>query len=350
MFVRSFRVGLAAICLAACSAVLAHGQALDQVYTTKGGVPAKGTITDAMTKDNVTLDMTGVARQFPINEIARVVFGDEPQQLSNARNSVAAGNYESALESLKAIPGGSLVRPHILQDAQFYLALCQGKIAMTAGGDRAKAEADLSAFARTYPNNYHFYEAAELLGDMAMSSGRYDVAVKYYNPLASAPFEDVKMRANNNKARALVGQKKYAEALQSYDDVIAGNGAGTEATAQKQFAAVGRAHCLGETGKPEEGVKILEDIIAKNDAEDIKLFARAYNALGACHMKAGRNKEAMLAYLHTDVMFSADAEAHAEALYNLIKVWTALNKAERAAQARATLREKYGGSIWNSQT
>ncbi|WP_254512697.1 tetratricopeptide repeat protein [Anatilimnocola floriformis] len=346
MFVRSFRVHFMAVCIAASSAVLAHGQALDQLYTTKGGVPNKGTVTDATTKDAVTLDMAGVARQFPISEVARIVFGDEPQQLSNARNSVIAKNYDAALESLKQIPAGSLVRPQILQDAQFYMALCQGKIAMTEGGDRAKAEADLSAFARAYPNSFHFYEAAELLGDMAMSNGRYDLAVRYFTPLSKAAAEDVQMRANNNMARALVGQKKFAEAITAYDAVLGGTLVTQEAQNQKLLATVGRAGCLGETGKPEDGIKILDEIIAKNDPEDARLFSRTYNALGTCQMKAGRNKEALLAFLHTDVMYSGESEAHAEALYNLVKVWTALNKGERAAQARATLKDRFAGSIW----
>ena len=349
MLFRSFRISLAAVCLAACSTVFAYGQALDSVYTTKGGAPSKGTITDAMTKDNVTLDMAGVPRVFAINEIARITYGDEPQELSNARNSVVAKNYGSAMEELKKIPAGSLVRPHMLQDAQFYMALCQVKLAMSEGLDRTKAETDMANFARTYPNSYHFYEAAELLGDLAMSGGKYDVAVRYYTPLAKAPYEDMQMRANNASARALVAQKNFAEALTRYEAVLASGLATAEASSQKMLATVGKAQCLGETGKPDEGVKMLEDVIAKNDPQDTRLFARTYNALGSCHLKAGREKDALLAYLHTDVLFYADGEAHAEALYHLIKLWTNMNKADRATAARSTLKDRYAGSVWNSK-
>ena len=349
MLVRSIRVSLAVACLAACSAGLASGQALDSVYTTKGGAPAKGTITDAMTKDSVTLDRAGVPRFFQINEIARITYGDEPQELANARNSVVAKNYGSAMEELKKIPAGTLVRPHMLQDAQYYLALCQVKLAMSEGQDRTKAETDMSTFARTYPNSYHFYEAAELLGDLAMSGGKYADAVRFYRPLAGAPFEDMQMRANNSSARALVAQKNFAEALTKYEAVLASGLATAEATNQKMLATVGKAQCLGETGKPDEGVKMLEDVIAKNDPQDAKLFARTYNALGSCHLKAGRDKDALLAYLHTDVLFYSDGEAHAEALYHLIKLWTNMNKADRATQARSTLKDRYAGSVWNSK-
>jgi tetratricopeptide (TPR) repeat protein len=345
---RSFQT-LAALVIAGCSVLVAHGQALDSVFSVKGGVPSKGTVTDAMTKDNVTLDMAGVPRVFPINEISRITYGDEPSELTNARNSVIAKNYGAAIEELKKIPQGALIRAQMQQDASYYMALCQLKLAMLEGGDRKKAEADMVNFVRTSPNSYHFYEAAEMLGDLAASSGNYEQAVKYYTPVSAAPYEELQMRANNAAARALVAQKKFPEALQRYDAVLASGLTNAEASSQKMLATVGKAQCLGETGKPDEGVKMLEDIIAKNDPQDAKLFARTYNALGSCHLKAGRDKDALLAYLHTDVLFYSDGEAHAEALYHLVKLWTGMNKADRATAARGTLKDRYAGSVWNSK-
>jgi tetratricopeptide (TPR) repeat protein len=343
------RISFAAAVLVS-SASFVHAQSLDSVYSIKGGAPSKGTVTDAMSKDEVTLDMAGVPRKFPTNEIARITFGDEPAPLTNARNSVVAKNYNAALESLRQIAPGDLVRAHMQQDAMFYQALCQLKLAMTEGGDKAKAEADMLRFVQTAPSSYHFYEAAELLGDLATSAGKYPEAVKYYTPLTRAPFEDVQMRANNAVARGLMAQKNYPKALESYEAVLSSGLTTQEAVNQKMFATIGKAQCLGETGKPDEGVKMLEDVIAKNDPQDAKLFARTYNALGACHLKASRDKDALLAYLHTDVLFYADGEAHAEALYHLTELWTKMNKADRATDARRTLRERYAGSIWNSKS
>jgi tetratricopeptide (TPR) repeat protein len=345
---RSFQT-LAALVIAGCSVLVAHGQALDSVYSIKGGVPSKGTVTDAMTKDNVTLDMAGVPRVFPINEISRITYGDEPSELTNARNSVIAKNYGAAIEELKKIPQGALIRAQMQQDASYYMALCQLKLAMLEGGDRKKAEADMVNFVRTSPNSYHFYEAAEHLGDLAASSGNYEQAVKYYNPISAAPFPELQMRANNAAAKALVAQKNFPEALKRYEAVLSSDLTNAEASSQKMLATVGKAQCLGETGKPDEGVKMLEDIIAKNDPQDAKLFARTYNALGSCHLKAGRDKDALLAYLHTDVLFYSDADAHAEALYHLVKLWNGMNKADRATAARGTLKDRYAGSVWNSK-
>ena len=96
----------------------------------------------------------------------------------------------------------------------------------------------------------------------------------------------------------------------------------------------------------DEGVALLQDIINKNDPQDAPLFARTYNALGRCYLKLNKPKDALLAFLHTDVLFSGDAEAHAEALYHLSKLWSDMNKSDRAVAARTTLRERYAGSIW----
>ncbi|WP_425617968.1 hypothetical protein NA78x_001660 [Anatilimnocola sp. NA78] len=342
------KIAVVAAILGSCYTLAAQAQSLDAVYSNKAGVPSKGTIT-AVTKDEVTLDMAGVARPFPTNEVTRVIYADEPNELTNARNSVVAKNYNAAIEELKKLDPSLLTREFMRHDAAYYKALSELRLAMTEGGDKTKAETDMLAFLRAAPNSYHFYEAAELLGDLAASSGKYENAIRYYGPITKAPFEDYQMRANNALARAQVAQKNFPAALAGFEAVLAGNLSTAEANQQKLLASVGKAQCLGETGKADEGVSMAEGIIAKNDPQDAKLFARAYNALGACHLKAGRPKDALLAYLHTDVLFYADGDAHAEALYHLTKLWGDLNKADRATAARNTLRERYAGSIWNAK-
>ncbi len=337
---------LAALMLAAVPS-LALAQTTDQIFLVKG-MPAKGVVTE-MTKDAVTLDMSGVGRPFAVNEVLRVTFVDEPSELGNARNAVQQRNYSLALQELKKLDGQPQDNKFVTADIAYYKALCTAKLAMTEGGDKPAATKMLFEWAKANPNNYHFYQAAEVLGDLSVATGNYAEAAKYYNGLAVAPWGDYQMRGNNAVGRALSSEKKFPEALEKFDAVIASELNTPEATEQKQFATVGKAVCLAETGKADEGIAILNDIIAKNDPTDVTLFARAYNALGNCYLKTSRPKDALRAFLFTDILFYADADSHAEALYRLSKLWNDVNRSDRAVAARNTLRERYAGSIWATQ-
>ena len=66
---------------------------------------------------------------------------------------------------------------------------------------------------------------------------------------------------------------------------------------------------------------MIEQMIQDTDPEQKELQARAYNALGDCYERAGRTKDALLAFLHVDVLYSTVPDAHAEALSHLVKLW-----------------------------
>ena len=51
-----------------------------------------------------------------------------------------------------------------------------------------------------------------------------------------------------------------------------------------------------------------------------------------------------MAFLHVDVLYYSDADAHAEALANLAELWNTLQQTERAVRARRTLDEQYPSS------
>jgi len=321
----------------------------DQVFLTKGA-PARGNIPaeTGMTPDKVILETNVSPRQIEVSEIVRITFKDEPTELNAGRNQVIQKNYNQALTDLKKLDGQKIERAYVRQDVEFYKALCLCRLALSEGGDKKAAAEAMRAFVSKAPKSYHFYEAAELLGDVAMASGNYADAAKYYGPvgLAAAPWADYQMRANNASGRALVGEKQFDQALEKFKAVASSELATPEAVRQKNLAHVGRAVCLAETGKVEEAMTLLQDLINKNDPQDVVLFARLYNAQGRCYLKQNKPKDAVMAYLHTDVLFYADADAHAEALFHLSKLWGNINKSDRAVAARNTLRERYAGSVW----
>jgi tetratricopeptide (TPR) repeat protein len=307
-----------------------------------------------MTRDQVTLEgMGGRTQQIAVNDIVRITFKEEPAELNSARTAVLQRNYNQGLTDLKKLEGQQFQREFVKLDIEFYRALCLARLAMTEGGDKAAAIEAMRAFAGRGQQNYHFYEAAEVLGDLALASGKYADAVRFYGPIASAgtsidgrAWPEYQMKANIALGRSLVGEKKFEEALEKYKAVSSSDVTTPEALRQKNLAIVCQDVCVSELVKPDDAITQLQDLIRKNDPQDATLFARAYNALARCYMKQNKPKDAILSLLKTDVLFYTDAESHAEALYHLSKLWNDVNKSDRAIAARTTLRERYAGSVW----
>lgn len=328
----------------------ASAQSSDQVYLLKGS-PTNGIIKpeQSSTKE-LAVDVQGSIRKIPVTDIRRVTFVDEPTEMRRARDSILTGQLEQGYAELRKIDPNSLKRPIVKADLQFYLAYCKGKLALVSGGDRAGAVTALRAFVRANPTNFHFFAAAELLGDLAVSLESYDNAARYYGVLASdGPSADYKLRGSVLLARALLSQGKFAEASAQFDNVIASTVNTPAAQAQKLNAQVGKAVCLAGTGDPDKGIEALEQLIKDNSPDDKELFGRAYNALGTCHLKNGKQKEALMAFLHVDVLFYANPDVHAEALYHLTKLWAAMKKPDRANDARSLLSDRYAGSSWSKK-
>jgi tetratricopeptide (TPR) repeat protein len=334
--------------LAGLATQAAVGQSqFDRVFLPKVAAPSQGIITE-MGRDKIKLDMSGVAREFQVNEIARISYAEEPVELNTARGHVLQKNYNAALTELKKLDAAPPARDVVKQDVDYFKALCMAKLAMSEGGDKAAAGTAMLNFVKSAPQNFHFYDAAEVMGDLAVATGNYADAVRYYTPIAAAPWGDVQMRANNAIGRALSAEKQFEPALAKFEAVLGSELASPEATQQKLQATVGKSICLAETGKADQGITALNDIIAKNDPQDTNLFARTYNALGRCYLKQNKPKDALLAFLHTDTLFYAEPESHAEALFYLSTLWNGVNKADRGVAARATLQQRYAGSIWNN--
>lgn len=319
----------------------------DQVYGYRGS-PTNGIISDESTPTQIVIEVQGAKRTIPVNEVRRVTLADDPAELRRGRDNILTGQIEAGYDDLRKVDVASIKRALTKADLQYYLAYCQSKLALTGGGDKGAAAKAMLAFVGANPKSFHFFDAAEVLGDLAVSLGSYDGAAKYYGALADkAPWPDYKMRGAVLKARALEQKGDFADALKDYDAVIASSVDTPAAMQQKLMAQAGKASCLAGTGAAAEGIKLAEEIIMKNSPEDnSELFGRTYNALGASYLKAGKPKEALMAYLHTDVLFYSVPEVHAEALYNLSKLWLSLKKQDRADSARNLLVDRYAGSAW----
>ncbi len=333
----------------ALGAVSAEAQKTDRVTTISKRSYA-GEITTVSRNEVVVLTRAG-ERKIAVNEIKEVNFADEPRELRLGRDSALRQGYERAIDDMSKVDPATLDRDLVKADFEFYLAWSRAKQGL-AGGDKATGARMLQQFLKNYGDSYHYYEAVKTLGDLAVALGRHDVAVGYYRQYAEAPFPEYKLAAALAVASALRVQEKFDEALAEYEKVLGSSLDSEAVTKQKQFAKVGKAACLAQLGKPQEGIALVEQVLRENTAEgNMQLYARVYNALGDCHLKLNQPKQALLDYLHTDLLFSSQSEdAHAEALYHLARLWREVAKnSERALKATTTLRSRYAGTRWATQ-
>jgi len=335
---------VALFCAAIASASTAW--AADAVRTAK--TTYSGTI-EEITPQQITLATQGGRTEtIPVNQVISVRFDGEPSQLSSARNQIAAGQFSEALQLLEPLPNDPAVTANvaIAQEVAYYQAMAAARLALASGDDAAvrAAGGDFRAWVKANPDSYHWYEANELLGDLLVALNAFDSAITYYDRVGEAPWPDVKMAAQIAKGRALLAQGDTSQAQQAFAaaEQIEGDDSDPLILRQRQSARLGKAQCLAEEQNYDDAIEAIEQVIVATDPEDAILSARAYNTLGDCLLKAARAKEALIAYLHVDVLYFTAAEEHAEALKNLAKLWVEIDQPERALQAQNMLKRRYG--------
>jgi tetratricopeptide (TPR) repeat protein len=321
-------------------------RAADDTVKKVGEPPVKCSIT-SISKDEVKYEKSGKEEIVPSYAIESIRLADEPAQLNLIRNQANNGAYENALKALDKIAPDSVEKAEVKAEVQYLRAYCNARLALGGSGDVKAAGKEVKAFVDSNPNSFHFYPANELAGDLLVALGNYDAATTFYKALSSASADAWKIKAGIDTGRTKLAEKKYDEALKEFDTALglAEKSKGPET--QQLSAMLGKAACLAQTGKPDEGVKLTETVISKLPAEEVDLHAWAYVVLGNCYRQMpNHTKQALLAFLHVDVLYFSNPQFHAEALWNLASLWQDLKKIDRATQASALLKERYPNSTW----
>lgn len=328
-------------------ASLSSGQAVDRIRV-KGGSQA-GEITK-MTPVSVTIERNGDATEVPVVDIRSIIFKDEPSELTQARLNANNGGYESALTTLESTNMSEVRNEFIRQEIEYYKAFCKAKLALVGSQDIKEAGTELNRFVTSNSQSYHFLDATQLLGDLLVATKRYSAAQNQYEKLAKAPWTSYRIRSGVLVGQTLIAQEKFDEALAQFDAVLGLEDDSADGKAQRLAAQLGRGVATAGLGKVSDGAAIVEQVIRDADPEDANLLAHAYNALGDCYRRAGEPKNALYAYLHTDLLYGRIADAHAEALYHLAPLWDSIGQAGEARKARQTLEAQYPASRWAKQS
>ena len=337
-----------AVALAALVGV-ARGQSLDRVRLTDK-TEVVGEIVGVSPVDVEIKDQRdGEQKKLPIDRIASVAFGGEPEGLRTARTMLQREDAAGALAELEKIEKAELdgASDTVLAEVAFMRAAATARQATATGAGLEAGERGLREFLQKNARSHHLYRAHELLGDLLVRAGKFDDAKAAYAVLEKGP-PAFKLRAATAKARALYERKDYAEAEREY---AAAAGAETDpkdvaSTRQKREAETGRARCLARQGKAADAVKIVQGIIRDAAPDDRDLLARAYAALGDAHRAAAQDQDALIAFLTVDLVYNTLPDSHAEALYNLVLLWQKVQNPERSREARQSLETTYPDSRW----
>ena len=318
--------------------VKAPGQ--DRVRTHSGTVV--GEVVETSPNEVLVSKGSTGTEKVPVNEIRSITFKSEPNELTQARVNAKNGGFRNALDRLEDIDISKLDRNLIREEVEFYRAYCAAQLALMGTGKIKDAGPKMLQFRNAHPNSYHYYQARETLGDLFVAANRLANAEKEYAALEKAPWPGYQTRAKLLLGRALQDQGKHSEAIQKFDAVLATAGSGKDGKSDRLAATLGKAISASKTGQIDEGVTMIQNVIRDADPEDSELHAIAYNALGQCYEQAGKPKEALLAFLHVDVLYSSIPAAHVEALERLTALWTSFGQNGRAREARELLRDQYG--------
>ena len=322
-----------------------QAQVIDQVRKKSGTVG--GTIVE-MTALKVVIEKRGSQRvEVPVHEITSIAFSGEPRALTQARQSISGSRFEQAQKELAGLDPAAAEREPVRQDIEFYRAVCAARLALAGKGAIDSAGKQMYQFVTGNETSYHYLTACEILADLLVRRGKFGRAESYYAKLAAAPAAELRIRSGLRLGQMLEAQKKYPEAIARFDEVLALTADSRAARRYQAEATLAKSTCLARTGQVDAAIDAVQNVIAETSPENSQLHALAYLALGNCYLAANRAGEAILAFLHVDLLYPSQSESHAEALYHLASLWKTVGKPNRAREARGRLQEQYPLSRWN---
>jgi tetratricopeptide (TPR) repeat protein len=278
----------------------------------------------------------------PVEEIAVVTYDNLPPSYLLAESRTNAGALAEAADLFGKAADEAKDRPLVGRSAAFRRASTLAELALVDPEKSADAVAALEGYLKSQANSRQVLPALTQLMRIHLRAGDTAKAEAALDQLA-AKVPTASGRVAIYRARILGRKGDQEGALKELDGLLATAPAGS---APAREAALARAESLAALKRYDEAEKAVRDLIASADPEDADLQAEAHNTLGDCLRAAGRPKDALLAYLKTDVLFSAAKDQHARALSEIAALWRELKQDGRANEVRERLRQQYPRSAY----
>jgi tetratricopeptide (TPR) repeat protein len=134
-----------------------------------------------------------------------------------------------------------------------------------------------------------------------------------------------------------------AAAVKALDEILA---ATTKGSPKSRQALLAKSENLAALKQFPEAEAAVRTVIDQASPEDDTVQAEAYNTLGDCLRAAGRPKDALMAYLKTDILYDRARDQHARALAQIVDLWRTLKQDGRANEVQERLRQQYPQSAY----
>lgn len=333
------------LCLAATAAAIpARADVVTLIEGTtfkeaQGGA-VRGTV-QSESPAEVVVSLGNSTVRVPTDQIANIEYQGQPAAMQLGETRARAGQLaEAAAEFAKAATEAA-GKPMIVEAARFREAKALAELALTDPNRVKEAVARLSTFLKTASKGRHAVAALETLAKLQVHAKDHQAAEAAVAELAKFP--TAANQAAILKARILVERADFAAAAAELDRLIA---ALPEGSPQRLEARLTKVEALIGEKKLADAETLVRQVIADAPAEDDAAQAPAYNALGDCLAAADRPKEALLAYLHTDLLYAKDKEQHPRALRQIARLFRRLGQTNRADEYAQRLKQDYPNSPW----
>lgn len=326
-------------------------QAADVIRRKSVPQPVSGEIT-AVTKNDVTVKpRTGDPVVVPVSDIKELSWDGEPAALRLGRSDELGGRYERALQNYdKAADDAKSGRPELLLDIQFAKLRTQSAMAENDPAKLAAAITALEEFRKQNSDSYQYFSGIALLGDLYLLNKDFTKATTTLELLGKSSMPDHQMAAKIATGRLAIAEGRLDDAATAFDSVIALPAATPAEVSQRQIALLGKVRLQLSKSEFDPALKLLnEEILPSTAADDAAVQAEAYLLLGDGYRGAGKSRDAVLAYLHIDVLFASQSAAHAEALYQLSQLWPKVGHPGRGIDARERLETEFPQSPWTAR-
>lgn len=319
-------------------------------YNDEGKISsARGKITEETSKEVSITTTTKNELKIPINQIETINYDGQPPQLTLVDSAARAGKWEEAINGYKEAAATVDEKSQYLQGRLAFGAVhAQAMMAVNDPTHADEAIKALEKFNASFPDGRFTFQVAELLGQACLAKGEYAKAEKAFSTLKGSGWPGYAEKATVFQGVAALRQRKYPDAIISFDLVINAKGNDRETKQQRYAAMVYKGEALVQSGKAPDAEKLLREALEQIPRESVEVKAIGHNALGDALRAAKKQpKEVLLdGYMWVVAVYDRNAEQLARSLFNSAQLFDELKRKDDAERMRARLKEEFPNSPW----